>query len=121
MITLILRTQITSFYGQSQFQNRFGQPNPTKPGTNFISAPWQSGLSNSALVGQLAGLIVNAFTQDRFGCRSTMMVFMTWMAIMVFIPVFAHSLPVLAFGEAMCGISWGVFQVRLELNLTYLS
>jgi SP family general alpha glucoside:H+ symporter-like MFS transporter len=46
---------------------------------------------------------------------------MTWMAIMVFIPVFAHSLPVLAFGEAMCGISWGVFQVRLELNLTYLS
>lgn len=35
---------------------------------------------------------------------------------MIFIPVFAPSLPVLAFGEAMCGVSWGVFQVRLNLT-----
>ena len=39
------------------------------------------------------------------------MFFLSWMAIMIFIPVFAPSLPVLAFGEAMCGVSWGVFQV----------
>lgn len=44
-----------------------------------------------------------------------MMAFMGWMAVTIFIPVFAPSLPVLAFGEAMCGISWGVFQVRLDL------
>ena len=170
----MLSTQITSFYGQTQFQNRFGEPNPSKPGTNYstymdgihflcifimrwfkgsdyskllsnskpcswdvsqvvwfvlfsrnemanksistVTAPWQSGLSNSALVGQLAGLVVNSYTQDRFGNRPTMMVFMTWMACMIFIPVFAPSLPVLAFGEAMCGISWGVFQT---LSTTY--
>lgn len=41
-----------------------------------------------------------------------MMCFMVWMAVWIFIPVFAPSLEVLAFGEAMCGISWGVFQVR---------
>jgi SP family general alpha glucoside:H+ symporter-like MFS transporter len=68
-------------------------------------------LSNSSVVGQLAGLIVNMYAQDRFGCRPTMMFFMAWMSVMIFIPVFAPSLPVLAFGEAMCGVSWGVFQV----------
>jgi SP family general alpha glucoside:H+ symporter-like MFS transporter len=41
-----------------------------------------------------------------------MMFFMVWMAIMIVIPVFAPNLSVFAFGEAMCGVSWGVFQVR---------
>jgi hypothetical protein len=40
-----------------------------------------------------------------------MMFFMCWMMVMIFIPVFAPSLPILAWGEAMCGVSWGVFQV----------
>lgn len=41
---------------------------------------------------------------------------------MIFIPVFAPSLPILAWGEAMCGISWGVFQVRLSslVNLAHI-
>jgi MFS transporter, SP family, general alpha glucoside:H+ symporter len=112
---LIGNVQITSFYGQTQFQNRFGILDP-KTGKYAIPARWQSGLSNSALVGQLAGLLVNAYTQDRFGCRPTMMLFMVWMACVLFIPVFAPSLPVLAFGEAMCGIPWGVFQVS-EVNI----
>jgi SP family general alpha glucoside:H+ symporter-like MFS transporter len=47
-----------------------------------------------------------------------MMFFMVWMAIMIFIPFFAPSLPVLAFGEAMCGIPWGAFQT---LSTTYAS
>lgn len=42
-----------------------------------------------------------------------MMFFMAWMAVTIFVPVFAPSLSVLAFGESMCGIAWGVFQVRL--------
>ncbi|ETI28107.1 hypothetical protein G647_00556 [Cladophialophora carrionii CBS 160.54] len=104
---------ITSFYGQTQFRTRFGIQDPTT-GKHVIPARWQSGLSNSALVGQLAGLLVNAYTQDKFGCRPTMMVFMVWMAVVLFIPVFAPSLSVLAFGEAMCGIPWGVFQQTLS-------
>lgn len=88
-------------------------------GKKTIPASWQSGLSNSAVVGQLAGLLINAYTQDRFGCRPTMMAFMVWMTAVLFIPVFAPSLSVLAFGEAMCGIPWGVFQV-CDLHLTCL-
>lgn len=79
-------------------------------------ASWQSGLSNSSVVGQLVGLFINGWTQDRFGCRPTMMFFLAWMCITIFGPVFATSLPLLAFGEAMCGVSWGVFQVSSTKN-----
>ncbi|KAK0648260.1 general substrate transporter [Cercophora newfieldiana] len=108
---------ISSFYGQTQFKERFGVPDPAT-GELLITPEWQSGISNSALVGQLAGLVVNAFAQDRFGARMTMMAFMVWMAIAIFIPVFAPNLSVFAFGEAMCGISWGVFQT---LSTSYAS
>lgn len=107
---------INSFYGLKQFQDRFGIDVPSKPGTKAIPPSWQSGLSNSAVVGQLAGLCINMYAQDKFGCRPTMMFFMAWMAVMIFIPFFAPSLSVLAFGEAMCGIPWGVFQT---LSTTY--
>lgn len=104
--------QITSFYGQTQFKERFGVYDPASD-QKLIPAEWQSGISNSALVGQLAGLVVNSVCQDRYGCRRTMMVFMVWMAVAIFVPVFAPSLSVLAFGEAFCGIPWGVFQVNI--------
>jgi SP family general alpha glucoside:H+ symporter-like MFS transporter len=109
---------IASFYGQTQFQNRFGIFDEGV-GHNVIPARWQSGLSNSALVGQLAGLLLNAWAQDRYGCRQTMMFFMAVMAITIFIPVFSPSLSVLAFGESMCGIPWGVFQVRVYYTPRY--
>ncbi|KAL2127905.1 hypothetical protein VTI74DRAFT_10004 [Chaetomium olivicolor] len=108
---------ITSFYGQSQFKQRFGDFDPDI-GEKLITPAWQSGLSNSALVGQLAGLLVNAYAQDRFGACKTMMFFMVWMALTIFIPAFAPSLSVLAWGESMCGISWGVFQT---LSTSYAS
>ncbi|KPM43787.1 Maltose permease MAL31 [Neonectria ditissima] len=106
---------IGSFYGQTQFQERFGKYSAAE-GKVVISPAWQSGLSNSAQVGQLAGLLINAYTQDRFGARLTMMVFMTWLCGTIFIISFAPSLSVLAFGEALCGIAWGVFQT---LSTTY--
>lgn len=110
-------SMISSFYGQTQFKNRFGVIDSVT-GERLITPPWQSGLSNSALVGQLAGLLANAYSQDRFGARPTMCFFMAWMAAAIFIPVFAPSLSVLAFGEAMCGVAWGVFQT---LSTTYAS
>ena len=108
-------SQVNSFYGQTQFRNRFGV-HDSETNTKQITPEWQSGLTNSAVVGQLAGLIINGYCQDRFGSRKTYMAFMVWMAIAIFIPVFTPSLDVLAFGEAMCGIPWGVFQT---LSTTY--
>ena len=113
LISIIVKAEfskITSFYGQTQFKDKFGVYDPSS-GQKLIPAAWQSGLSNSALVGQLAGLVANAVCQDRFGCRPTMMFFLGWMAVAIFVPVFTPSLSVLAFGEVFCGIPWGVFQV----------
>ncbi|KAI5269527.1 sugar transporter [Aureobasidium subglaciale] len=107
---------INSFYGQPQFQRRFGEQ--VGPDKWVISAAWQSGLSNSAVVGQLIGLVLNSDFQDRFGSRKTMMFFMVWLVGAIFIPFFAPSLPVLAVGEALCGIPWGVFQT---LSTSYAS
>lgn len=39
---------------------------------------------------------------------------MAWLTATIFIPFFAPSLSVLAFGQAMCGIPWGVFQVGIS-------
>lgn len=58
----------------------------------------------------MAGLVINAFAQDRFGSRITYIAAMIFMMAAIFIPVFAPSLSVLAFGEAMCGIPWGIFR-----------
>ncbi|KAI4855759.1 sugar transporter [Aureobasidium sp. EXF-8846] len=107
---------INSFYGQPQFQRRFGEQ--VAPGKWAISANWQSGLSNSAVVGQLIGLVLNTEFQDRFGSRHTMMFFMVWLIGAIFVPFFAPSLPVLAVGEGLCGIPWGVFQT---LSTSYAS
>ena len=38
------------------------------------------------------------------------MCFLCWMTAAVFATFFAPSLPVLAFGMAMCGVGWGSFQ-----------
>ncbi|KAF1923841.1 uncharacterized protein M421DRAFT_404788 [Didymella exigua CBS 183.55] len=100
---------ITSFYGQTQFLERFGELD-VRAGKKLISPAWQSGLTNSALIGQLAGLVVNECAQDRFGCRRTMMFFMGWMMCAIFIVFFVPSLSLLTFSEAMSGIPWGVSQ-----------
>jgi hypothetical protein len=47
---------------------------------------------------------------DRIGPRKTTMCFLCWMTAAVFATFFAPSLPVLAFGMAMCGVGWGSFQ-----------
>ncbi|ETS86940.1 hypothetical protein PFICI_00768 [Pestalotiopsis fici W106-1] len=111
----MLGCKMSSFYGRTQFLERFGEYEHST-GRRYISAAWQSGLSNASAVGQLFGLAINAYSQDRFGARSTIMVFMIWMAAGIFIPVFTPSLIVLAIGEFMCGVPWGVFQT---LSTTY--
>jgi MFS transporter, SP family, general alpha glucoside:H+ symporter len=106
---------ITSFYGQTQFSQRFGVYDPGSD-KYLITPAWQSGLSNSSVIGQLVGLALNAWAQDRFGNRHTMMVGMAWMVAVIFIPVFATNLSVLAFGEFMCGIPWGAFQASRKFQ-----
>lgn len=110
---------MSSFYGQAQFQARFGTYSE-KEGKNLIPTQWQTGLSNSSAVSQLVGLVINAWAQDRFGSRKTLMFFMVIMALAIFIPFFSTSLTMLAIGQFACGIPWGVFQV-CDLTFIFLA
>ncbi|CAO1633459.1 unnamed protein product [Parajaminaea phylloscopi] len=99
---------INSFYGQSTFLERFGDV--VVDGKKAISAPWQTGLSNSALVGEVAGLFLMGWLSDKIGYRWTYMGAMVVMAATIFAPVFAQTLPQLSVGEILMGVPWGIFQ-----------
>lgn len=100
---------IASFFGQASFLDKFGQLDPST-GKKYISAPWQSGISNAALCGEIIGLLINGVVQERFGHRKVMIVSLFWLIAAVFTPVFAPSLPVLCVGAILQGIPWGIFQ-----------
>ena len=104
---------INSFYGSNAFINRFGT---VINGEKVITAPWQTGLSNSALVGEVAGLALQGWASDRWGYRPVYMAAMAFMTLTIFMPVFAISLPMLSAGEILMGIPWGIFQT---LTTTY--
>lgn len=99
---------INSFYGQATFKDTFGTA--IVDGQKVITAPWQTGLSNSALVGEVAGLFLNGWLSDKVGYRRTYMGAMLVMAITIFAPVFAKTLPQLSVGEILMGVPWGIFQ-----------
>ncbi|SPO29090.1 related to Maltose permease [Ustilago trichophora] len=105
---------INSFYGSNAFIHRFGTV--LSNGEKVITAPWQTGLSNSALVGEVMGLLLQGWASDRWGYRPVYMASMVFMTLTIFIPVFAQSLPMLSAGEVLMGIPWGVFQT---LTTTY--
>ncbi|KAJ1025108.1 hypothetical protein NDA16_002615 [Ustilago loliicola] len=105
---------INSFFGSNAFIDRFGTV--LANGEKVITAPWQTGLSNSALVGEVIGLLFQGWASDRWGYRPVYMGSMVFMTLTIFIPVFATSLPMLSAGEVLMGIPWGVFQT---LTTTY--
>jgi SP family general alpha glucoside:H+ symporter-like MFS transporter len=96
---------IASFYGHPSFLAKFGVPGPE--GKNIIPAAWQSGLGNGSSAGGIIGLLINGWASEKFGPRRTFLVAMVLMIAAIFVPVFAQSLPVLTFGEVLCGIPWG--------------
>lgn len=55
--------------GQAEFQKKYGEKQPD--GSYVVSAPWQSGLSNGALVGEMLGLMACGIVAERMGYRFT--------------------------------------------------
>lgn len=106
---------INSLQALPAFQMRFGHPAPDGKGYQ-ISAAWQSGLSNGALVGEVLGLLFIGIIVERIGYKKTMIGALTLLTGFIFIVFFAQSLPMLLVGEILMGIPWGAFQT---LTTTY--
>ena len=99
---------LANFYALPQFNQKFGELQPS--GDYVISAPWKSGLSNGALVGEILGLFVTGIIQDRYGFKKTIGSALILMICFIFIVFFAQNIVMLLVGEILCGIPWGVFQ-----------
>lgn len=88
---------INSLYALPSFQRFFGDLQ--SDGSYGISAAWQSGLSNGALVGEIIGLFFTGIITERFGYKKTMMGALALLACCIFLLFFAQNLPMLLVGE----------------------
>jgi MFS family permease len=93
---------ISSFFAFPPFNRRFGVE--YEPGKFQVTAPWQSGLSNGARVGEIMGLLVNGVVAERYGYRITMIGSLFAMIGFIFIPFFAQNIETLVAGTVLMGI-----------------
>ncbi|KAF2717532.1 sugar transporter [Polychaeton citri CBS 116435] len=105
---------IQSLLAVDSFKKAFGSQLPD--GTYQLTAAWQAGLTNGAIVGEMLGLMVNGLIADRFGFKKTMLGALAATTALIFIPFFATSVIQLLVGLILLGIPWGVFQT---LTTTY--
>lgn len=98
-----------NLYALPAFSRKYGILDP-KSKKYVVSAPWRSGLSDAAAVGEILGLVMTGILQDRYGYRKTIMGALILVMGFIFITFFAVDLPMLLAGEILCGLPWGVFQ-----------
>ncbi|OCF78039.1 hypothetical protein I204_02045 [Kwoniella mangroviensis CBS 8886] len=99
---------INSFFALPAFLNSFGTKGSN--GKLTIPANYQSGLVNIAYVGQIIGLFLNGWLQERYGSRRTFIGGMILMTLTIFLAFFAVSLNMLLVAELAMGVPWGMFQ-----------
>lgn len=107
---------INSLLALPAFQQNFGERLPN--GSYQISAAWQSGLSNGALVGEILGLLFVGIIVEKLGYKKTMIIALSLLTGFIFIAFFAVNLPMLLTAEILMGLPWGAFQT---LTTTYAS
>ncbi|KAK4954789.1 hypothetical protein LTR28_006157, partial [Elasticomyces elasticus] len=99
---------INSFYAFPAFTEKYGVRLPD--GSYSITAPWQSGLSEGAVVGEMLGLMLTGIVCDRYGYRKTITAALIMVVCFIFVTFFSTNIKMLLAGEILCGIPWGVFQ-----------
>jgi MFS transporter, SP family, general alpha glucoside:H+ symporter len=104
------------FFAMPQFTRKYGEQ--IADGSYQIPAPWQAGLSNGAVVGEIIGLTINGYVSEKFGYRYTVLACLTMITGFIAIFFTAQSVEVLQVAEILCGVPWGVFQT---LTITYAS
>lgn len=99
---------LSSYFAYPSFQKAYGQWFPDIQEYQLTSA-WQSGLINASNAGVIIGGFINGWASARFGYKRTIIVSMIGMAGFLFVVFFSPNATVLAVGEILCGITWGVF------------
>ncbi|GLA87649.1 hypothetical protein AtubIFM56815_002075 [Aspergillus tubingensis] len=89
----------TSFYGQTQFKERFGT---VDNGVLEISAEWQTGIQQAMAVGELIGLAIAGFLADRLGWKPILSGMMVWLTGSLFLFAFAQNLGMMVAAMVLC-------------------
>jgi SP family general alpha glucoside:H+ symporter-like MFS transporter len=105
---------IQNLIAVNSFQRTFGQQLPD--GSYELTAAWQAGLTNGAILGEMIGLAMNGILADRYGFKKTMIGGLVVITFFIFIPFFATNIIQLLVGLIVMGIPWGIFQT---LTTTY--
>lgn len=100
---------VSAFFAYPSFQKKFGE-SVDNGATYQVPAPWQSGLSNGARVGEITGLFINGILAETFGMKRTMIGTLALLCGLIFISFFAQNIQTLLAAEILMGIPWGVFQ-----------
>ncbi|KAI1853769.1 hypothetical protein JX265_003897 [Neoarthrinium moseri] len=99
---------IGNFFAYPTFAEKYGQK-IDKHGHHQLSAPWQATLSNMAGIGSFFGVLLNGHLVDLFGQKRVIIGALCALSCFVFMTFFAPTIQVLAAGEFLCGLPWGVF------------
>ncbi|KAL2695086.1 hypothetical protein AAEP93_004147 [Penicillium crustosum] len=103
---------VPSLYAYPTFQRKYGSvvSHNADGSPNYqLTAAWQAGLSNAAVVGAFTGTWVNGYVVDKFGHRHVLLASLVAMAACVFITFFAPNVAVLCVGQLIVGVPWGIF------------
>lgn len=99
---------INNFYAYPTFAEKYGQY-IDEHGHHQLSAAWQATLSNMAGIGSFLGVFINGYLVDEFGQKQILVGALVVLSCFIFLTFFAPTITVLAIGEFLCGIPWGVF------------
>ncbi|KAH8655386.1 maltose permease MAL31 [Xylariales sp. PMI_506] len=99
---------IGNFFAYPTFAAKYGQYVDSS-GNHQLTAPWQAALNDMAGVGGFIGVLINGPLVSRFGQKRVILAGLIALSAFIFITFFAPSIGVLAAGEFLCGIPWGIF------------
>jgi len=105
---IVSDTRIGNFYAYPQFAKKYGQYVDAN-GNHQLSASWQAGLGNSSGVGCFFGVLANGYLVNMFGQKRTIIGSLFVLSAFIFITFFAKNIEMLAAGQVLCGLPWGVF------------
>ncbi|KAI8664694.1 MFS domain-containing protein [Fusarium sp. Ph1] len=99
---------IPQMFAQPAFTRSYGRQ--LEDGKYEISAQWQAGLSNGAIVGSLFGLLFGGWVVERVGFRKTMLGALSAVTGLIFLQFFAQNLEMLQAAQILIGLPMGIFQ-----------
>ncbi|BEI85680.1 hypothetical protein CcaverHIS002_0510810 [Cutaneotrichosporon cavernicola] len=74
-----------------------------------LTPAWQTAVGQAPTIGNVIGIFIASWFQDKYGYRKTIMINLVLMSAFIFVVFFSPSIEVLFVGELLCGIPWGAF------------